>query len=422
MGEVRKQTEAKKDEDEDAILPADKLDSLKALFWDRYHVNPLPDEWPSDRLLSRISKNLEKHTLDIQDVWAIKSLLWQKTNPVKKRKLGENLYLAEDVDEHNRASASDGPTYLFNLKTYFMALAIAGASPLPVVPADAERLGSDSTLYVVVPWDLLQRYLRRAEKYWVSCHSPLKLNNLVRLDLEDRGEWTHRFSTRPSATLGAIIKEVMMEREAVWVSSSGPASSAPAPAPEPANPPSAAARQASLDQRVNAPPLPKVIDQLRDGTPLRLISRKVVALNVVVTVQRASIVVDTFLKEVEFVDPISMQVTSALPRTASEKLVSRRVLGSLRLRPPRLLQLAGTASDDASFIYPDGAILALIAGTKRTGGRGEEEGRGAPTGGDTASEERTTRRIVTAKPFWTFTRAEDQASATARPASRRASA
>ena len=100
----------------------------------------------------------------------------------------------------------------------------------------------------------------------MSCHSPLKLNNLVRLDLEDRGEWTHRFSTRPSATLGAIIKEVMMEREAVWVSSSGPASSAPAP--EPANPPSAAARQASLDQRANAPPLPKVIDQLRDGTPL----------------------------------------------------------------------------------------------------------------------------------------------------------
>ena len=332
VGEVRKQTEAKKDEDEDAILPADKLDSLKALFWDRYHVNPLPDEWPSDRLLSRLSKSLDKHTLDIQDVWAIKSLLWQKTNPVKKRKLGENLYLAEDADEHNRASASDGPTDLFNLKTYFMALAIVGASPLPVVPTDAERLGSDSTLYVAVPWDLLQRYLRRAEKYWVTCHSPLKLNNLVRLDLEDRGEWTHRFSTRPSCSLGAIIKEVMMEREAVWVSSSGQASSAPAP--EPANPPSAAARQAAMDQRANAPPLPKVIDQLRDGTPLCPDFQKVVAPHVVVNVQKVSIVVDTFLKEVEFVDLFNMQVTSALPRTANEKLVSRRVLGSLRLRPP----------------------------------------------------------------------------------------
>ena len=45
----------------------------------------------------------------------------------------------------------------------------------------------------------------------------------------------------------------------------GQASSAPAPEP---SPPSAAARQAAMDQRANAPPLPKVIDQLRDGAPL----------------------------------------------------------------------------------------------------------------------------------------------------------
>ena len=63
-----------------------------------------------------------------------------------------------------------------------------------------------------------------------------------------------------------VIKEVMMEREAVWLSSSGPASAAPAP--EPANPASSAARQAAVEQRANAPPLPKVINQLRDGTPL----------------------------------------------------------------------------------------------------------------------------------------------------------
>ena len=115
VGEVRKQTEAKKDEDEDAILPADKLDALKALFWERYHVNPLPDEWPSDRLLSRLSKNMGKHTLEIQDIWAIKSLLWQKTNPSKKRRLGDNLFMAEEAGEQSRSGSSDGPTYLFNL-------------------------------------------------------------------------------------------------------------------------------------------------------------------------------------------------------------------------------------------------------------------------------------------------------------------
>lgn len=266
VGEVRKQTEAKKDEDEDAILPSDKLDGMKAAFWERYHINPFPDEWPSDRLLSRLCKSLSKHTLEIQDIWAIKSLLWQKTHPGKKRKLGENLFMTEDDDESVRASHSDGPTYLFNLKIYFMALAIVGASPLSSAPGEPEHLGSDSSLYVAVPWDLLLRYLRRAEKYWASCNSPLKLSNLVRLDLEDRGEWTHRFATRPTSALGAIIKEVMVEREAVWISSSGPSSSGPVP--EPAAPPTPAARQAAAVQRESGTPLPKVVHQLRDGTAL----------------------------------------------------------------------------------------------------------------------------------------------------------
>ena len=118
MGEVRKQTEAKKDEDEDA---------MKAVFWDRYHMNPFPEEWPSDRLLSRLSKSLGKHVVEIQDIWTVKTLLWQKTNPGKKRKLGDNLWMAEDDGESTRSGASDGPTYLFNLKVYCMALAIAGA-------------------------------------------------------------------------------------------------------------------------------------------------------------------------------------------------------------------------------------------------------------------------------------------------------
>lgn len=66
-------------------------------------------------------------------------------------------------------------------------------------------------------------------------------------------------------SLGAIIKEVMVEREAVWISSSGPASSAPVP--EPAEAPSAAARQLRVFSE-SATPLPKVVHQLRDGTAL----------------------------------------------------------------------------------------------------------------------------------------------------------
>ncbi len=67
-------------------------------------------------MLSWIGKNLGKHTMETQDVWATKNLLWQKTTPSKKRRVGDNLFLAEEMDENNQAGASDGPTYFFNLK------------------------------------------------------------------------------------------------------------------------------------------------------------------------------------------------------------------------------------------------------------------------------------------------------------------
>ena len=85
-------------------------------------------------------------------------------------------------------------------------------------PTTPESLGDESTLYVQVCWDLLMKYRQRAEKFYAAMPSVSKFRSLVRLDLEERAQWTHRFGTQVVPNVdGAVIKEVMTEREAIWV-------------------------------------------------------------------------------------------------------------------------------------------------------------------------------------------------------------
>ena len=102
------------------------------------------------------------------------------------------------------------------MRVYFMALAIVGASPLPTAPATPESLGEDSALYVQVPWDLLMKYQQRAEKFYAAAPSNAKLRTLIRLDLEERGQWTHRFATHVGMSLGAVLKEVSSQSHLHW--------------------------------------------------------------------------------------------------------------------------------------------------------------------------------------------------------------
>ena len=162
---------------------------MKDVFWARYHLCLTPEEWPGDRLVSKLFKAVEKRTLEVTDLWQVKSMLHQKTHSAKRRRIGENLYL-QDNEESAEPEVGDAPSYFNRMRVYFMALAIVGASPLPTAPAAAESLGDDSTLYVQVPWDLLMKYQQRAEKFYTAAPSVGKFRSLVRLDLEERAQWT----------------------------------------------------------------------------------------------------------------------------------------------------------------------------------------------------------------------------------------
>ena len=197
-GEARKMKEAEKADDEEFVLPPGRIDEMKQAFFKRYHLCLTPGEWPSDRLLSKVWKQLDKRSLEVQDLWLVKSLTYQKTTPVKKRKVAEGLWAQDDTDDHDREGGTDMSSYFQRMRIYFMALAIVGASHRQGAPGAPETLGVDSANYVLLPWDLLQKYQVRAEK--AAGQSPLasRIQAIIQLDTEERAEWAHRFATDAS--------------------------------------------------------------------------------------------------------------------------------------------------------------------------------------------------------------------------------
>ena len=258
VDEVKKQKEAGREEDEDAPLPALKINNMKDQFWHRYHLCLTPEEWPSEKLISKLSKALDKRTLEVTDLWTVKSMLYQKTTTAKRRRLTDNLYLQEDEEDTTPEVGTDAASYFNRMKVYFMALAVVGAAPQPLAPTTPEALGDDSTLFVAIPWDLLMKYQLRAEKFYSTLASAGRFKHLIRLDTEERAQWTHRLGTQATSSLGCIIKEVMAEREAIWVVSQH--QTAP---PEPRSAPAASSNPTVADSVGR-----NIVNQLRDGTVL----------------------------------------------------------------------------------------------------------------------------------------------------------
>ena len=102
------------------------------------------------------------------------------------------------------------------------------------------------------------KYQLRAEKFYATLASSSRFKHLIRLDTEERAQWTHRLGTQSASSLGFIIKEVMAEREAICVVSQH--RTAP---PEPKSAPSAASNP-TVATSVGR----NIVSQLRDGTAL----------------------------------------------------------------------------------------------------------------------------------------------------------
>ena len=180
--------------DEEELLPSAQLTSIRELFWARYKLVFPPEFTPSDRLLTKAKRALTKRSLEVVDLWQVRSIANQRMATTKRRRLAPGLYYGGDPDEVDSEVAMNWHSYLVQLRLYLLALAMAGAKKLEPQPSDAETATTDSCAYVEVPFDVITKYLCRAESWAMRTTEQYRLSLLASLDRAERAEWAHRLA------------------------------------------------------------------------------------------------------------------------------------------------------------------------------------------------------------------------------------
>ena len=197
----------------DDLLEEGTLREVKVQFWKRYKVKHPVEVSPSDQLLSRCYREMEKRLLTVYDVWKIKNLLQQVMTTKKRKQVGTDLYTFEDEPE-TTLETRGVEKYLALLHTYLLALSIAGSSKVQGAPVE-EALGSDSAKFVKVPWDVLQSYYFRASSSVMLVPKASRLAWLEGRDIAERAAWVSQFR-EGDESLGQVVQSVMEKRGAHW--------------------------------------------------------------------------------------------------------------------------------------------------------------------------------------------------------------
>lgn len=197
----------------DDLLEEGTLREVKVQFWKRYKVKYPVEVNPSDQLLSRCYREMEKRLLTVYDIWKVKTLLHQVMTTKKRKQVGTDLYTFEDEAEV-MSEAHGVEKYLAMLHTYLLALSIAGSNKVQGAPVE-EAFGSDSTKFVKVPWDVLQSYYFRASRAVMSVPESSRLTWLEGRDIAERATWVSQFR-EGDEPLGQVVQSVMEKRGAHW--------------------------------------------------------------------------------------------------------------------------------------------------------------------------------------------------------------
>ena len=197
----------------DDLLEEGTLREVKVQFWKRYKVKYPVEVIPSDQLLSRCYREMEKRLLTVYDVWKVKNLMHQVMTTKKRKQVGTDLYTFEDEAEA-MPEVRGVEKYLTMLHTYLLALATAGSSKMSGAPQD-EVFGNDSTKFVKVPWDVLQAYHFRASRSVMLLPEASRLAWLEGKDIAERAVWVSQFR-EGDESLGQVIHSVMEKRGAHW--------------------------------------------------------------------------------------------------------------------------------------------------------------------------------------------------------------
>lgn len=200
--------------DLDTPLPTDELKSMKEAFWQRYKLTFSAGVEPSDSLVSRVSRELSKRMLTVFPVLKVRTLTHQVLQEKKRTKIADKLSIELQDDEE--VADSDVASYLRCLWTFLIAVARAGVHPLNPQPVGPEVVGSDSTLYVEAPLDVLLAYHTRATRSVAQVAISRQFDWLKSRDEAERQQWIERHRGG-SSSIGAVVAKTSMEREALWL-------------------------------------------------------------------------------------------------------------------------------------------------------------------------------------------------------------
>ncbi|CAJ1452389.1 unnamed protein product [Effrenium voratum] len=198
--------------DEEELLPPQTLQGIKQAFFTRYKMHFPAEQFPGDRLITKLSRGLAKSNLEVFPILQVKTLGEQRVQVVKKRKVAPNLWYSSGQDDAEAEKSAS--KYLDLLYTYCLGLAIVGAEKPDNPPTEAETLSASTLAYCKVPWDVVYRYHFRAADFIAKLgeHHPHRLQVLEKLDTAERTMWAAEFS-KGGKTLGAVINEAYTTRD-----------------------------------------------------------------------------------------------------------------------------------------------------------------------------------------------------------------
>ena len=200
--------------DLDVMLPRPELDDLNVLHHRRHKLSWPPETAPGDQLVSRFSRELDKRLLCLKDVWKVRTQAQQQRAKRKRKDITEDVQVIIDEPEDDEDGIHDVTLYLAYLETAMIAYSIAGIKPV-ASPTHPENRGTRSTEVVQCPLDVVMRYFYRARNRASRMAPSDGLKWLIRKDEDERSVWVDKYRNS-NATLGEIIAETMMQREAMW--------------------------------------------------------------------------------------------------------------------------------------------------------------------------------------------------------------
>ena len=173
-----------------------------------------PEDEPSEKLVSRLFRELEKRDLSVKDLWTIQSLAARQRAGKQRTEVMPGLsWHDDDPDYRGFKSAA---SFLNQLVVYMLGLAKAGCEFRPTWDQKvAETLLTNSKDVVQVPLDIVLRYSTRARRAAETIVSMHRLQWLEVTHVAEVERWIDKFKNSGDS-LGSIIEDTMVERAVFW--------------------------------------------------------------------------------------------------------------------------------------------------------------------------------------------------------------